>query len=156
MSHNSSWYHKEEPQHVKWVFSMVDTSITPALGYMELVLDRMAATLLLIIQQHTLPRTTLHSEEWAAYSLVQSLANFTRHESVNHSVEFVSASGVHTSNTESYWALAKLKQKRMKGVATEQLPSYLDEFMWRKRFGKNTSDTMENVVTHIADIYLSS
>ena len=142
---------------MKWVFGMVDTSITPALGYMEPVPDRIAATLLPIIQRHTLPKkTAIHSDEWAdysAYSRVQSLANFSRHESVNHSVEFVSASGVHTQNIESHWAQAKLKLKRMKGVAAEKLPSYLDEFMRRKRFAKNTSDAMENIVTHIADVY---
>ena len=105
---------------------------------------------------HTAEKTAIHPDEWAAYSAysrVQSLANFSRHESVNHSVEFVSASGVHTQNIESYWAQAKLKLKRMKGVAAEKLPSYLDEFMRRKRFAKNTSDAMENIVTHIADIY---
>ena len=118
---------------MKWMFGMVDTSITPALGYMESVPDRIAATLLPIIQRHTLPKkrpSTLMNGPTivpTAYSRLQSLANFSRHESVNHSVEFVSASGVHTQNIESYWAQAKLKLKRMKGVAAEKLPSYLDE-----------------------------
>ena len=36
-----------------WVFDMVDTSHTPALGYVQVVPQRDAAALLPIIQQHT-------------------------------------------------------------------------------------------------------
>ena len=56
-------------------------------------------------------------------------------------------------NVESYWARSKLKLKRMKGVAAEQLPSYLDAFMWRERFAKSTSDALENIIAYIAAIY---
>ena len=124
-----------------------------SVGYMKLVPDRTAVTLLPIIQCHVQPNTTIQSDEWAAYNRVQSLPNVNQHQTVNHSVEFVSASGVHTQNVESYWARSKLKLKRMKGVAAEQLPSYLDEFMWRERFAKSTSDALENIIAHIAAIY---
>ena len=46
-----------------------------------------------------------------------------------------------------------MKLKRMKGVRADQLPSYLDEFMWRERFGKTTSDTNNNIMAHIASFY---
>ena len=42
-----------------WVFGMVDTSQSPALGYMEVVSLRDAATLLPIIQAHTAPGTII-------------------------------------------------------------------------------------------------
>ena len=105
------------------------------MGYMEIVQDRTANTLLPIIQSHTLPNTTIHSDQWQSYSRVQTLPNVTTHVSVNHSLHFVDpATGVHTQNVESYRVRVKLKFKKMKGCHESQLPSYLDEFMWRERY----------------------
>ena len=56
-----------------WVFSMVDISHDPALGYMEIVQQRDAATLLPIINSHVAPGTTVWSDQWAAYNRVASL-----------------------------------------------------------------------------------
>ena len=46
-----------------WVFCLVDTSWTPALGYMEIVPQRDAATLLPLINAHVTPGTIIHSDE---------------------------------------------------------------------------------------------
>lgn len=119
---------------------------------MEVVPDRTAGTLLPIIQQPTLPGTTIHSDEWSAYRHVSTLPNIQRHRMVNHSLHFVAPNGVHTQNVESYWSCAKLKFKRMKGIRADQLPSYLDEFLWRKRFGKMPSEAMENIMEHITEL----
>ena len=137
-----------------WVFGMVDTSVTPSLGYMELVTDRQAATLLPIIQAHVATGTIIHSDEWRAYSRVAALPPVASHGTVNHSVNFVDpGTGVHTQNIESYWNKAKMKLKRMKGCHAEQLPSYLDEFMWRERFGTTSRDAWFNIVRDIAQQY---
>ena len=93
---------------------MVDTSQTPAVGYMELVPRRDAATLLPIIQQHVLPGTTIWSDQWPAYN-VSSLPGVAGHGVVNHSLHFVNPStGVNTQTVESYWNRVKTKFKRMK------------------------------------------
>ncbi len=110
-----------------WVFGLVDVSVSlsPALG---IVPNRTAATLLPIIQSHVAPGTIVHSDQWAAYNGVGSLPNVS---TVNHSVTFVDpVTGTHTQHVESYWNRCKTKFKRMKGVDSNQLPSYLDEFMW--------------------------
>ena len=113
---------------------MVDTSTSPALGYMEIVPDRSATTLLPIIQAHSAPGTIIHSDQWAAYNAIPTLPNVATHSVVNHSLRFVDpATGTHTQNVESYWNRVKTKFKRMKGCDGDQLPSYLDEFMWRER-----------------------
>ena len=107
----------------------------PALGYMQIVPDQTAQTLLPIIQRHTLPNTTVHSDQWQSYSRVQTLPNVSSYSAVNHSLHFVDpTTGVHTQNVESYWGRVKLKFKRRKGCQASQLPSYLDEFMWCKRY----------------------
>ena len=136
------------------MFGLVDTSQSPALGYMEVVARRDAATLLPIINTHTAPGTIVHSDEWAAYRNVQNLPNVSSHGTVNHSVTFVDpTTGVHTQNVESYWCRVKTKLKRMRGCHSHQLPSYLDEFMWRERYGETARDALEKIMRDIAQQY---
>ena len=136
------------------MFGMVDVSSRPALGYMEIVQQRTAAHLLPIIQQHTKPNTTVHSDQWRAYNNVAGLPNVAQHATVNHSLHFVDpATGVHTQHIESYWNRVKTKLKRMKGCHESQLASYLDEFMWRERYGCTSAATMDNIIGDIAREY---
>ena len=98
---------------------------------------RDAATLLPIIQSHTVPGTIIHSDQWRAYNSVNTIPAVASHHIINHSLHFVDpATGVHTQTVESYWNRVKTKLKRMKGCDGNQLPSYLDEFMWRERQGR--------------------
>ena len=98
-------------------------------SYMEVVSSQDAATLLAIIQAHTAPGTKIHSDQWSAYSGVASLP----HSVVNHSLHFVDpGTGTHTQNIENYWDRGKRRFKYMKGCDETELPSYLDEFMWRE------------------------
>ena len=133
----------------KWVFGIVDTSFSPSL---ELVPNRQAATLLPIIQARVARGTTVYSDEWSAYrQLSKRLLQVASHGTVNHSLHFVNpVSGVHMQNIESYWNRAKLKLKRMKGCHADQLPSYLDEFMWRERFGETSRNAWNNIILHIS------
>ena len=148
-------YHRgRHAQEEIWVFGMVDTSHEPALGYMQIVHKRDAATLLPIIQAHIATGTTIHSDEWAAYRNVNTLPGVAHHGTVNHSLNFVNpASGTHTQNVESYWNRVKGKLKRMKGCHAHQISSYLDEFMWRERHGRTGNAAMRNIMTEIAQQY---
>ena len=137
-----------------WVFGLVDTSHTPALGYMEVVTTRDANTLLPIIQAHIAPGTIVHSDEWHAYRRVSTLPSVSSHQTVNHSITFVDPiSGTHTQHIESYWNRTKTKFKRMKGCHSHQIPSYLDEFMWRERYGKTSKDAWISIIQDIAQQY---
>ena len=71
---------------------MYDTSKKPALGYMEIVPARDAAILLLIISARVHPGTIIHSDEWAAYNGVSQFVPVSGHQTVNHSVTFVTSS----------------------------------------------------------------
>ena len=128
------------------MFGMCDTSRRPSLGFMQVVQSRDANTLLPIIQAHIHPGTVIYSDSWRAYSNVQSLAGVVQHHTVNHSLHFVDpATGVHTQNTESYWQRVKTKLKRMRGCHKNQFSSYLDEFMWRERYGQTIDDVINNI-----------
>ena len=98
---------------------MADTPQTPAIGYMELVPQRDATTLLPVIQQHVFPGTTIWSDQWATYNNVGSLPGVAGH-------------GV-------------VKFKRMMGVSSAQLALHLDKLMWRERYGKTAGQTFNNV-----------
>ena len=132
---------------------MVDVSHSPALGYMQIVAQRDASTLLPIIQQHVAPDTIIHSDEWRVYSRVPVLPNVASHGTVNHSIEFINSNtGVHTENVESYWNRVKIKLKRMRGCPEMELSGYLDEFMWRERHGKSR-EAFHNILRDIAVQY---
>ena len=156
ISINLIWQHHRgrPPTSEVWVFGMVDTSHTPALGYMEIIPDKSAATLLPIIQAHTAPGTTIHSDEWRAYSRVGTLPPVASHLTVNHSLHFVDpATGVHTQHIECYWSRVKKRIKEMKGCHAHEISSYLDEFMWRERFGKTKHEALSGIFQDIALFY---
>ena len=147
-------HHRGRPTHSPvWVFGMVDMSQQPSLGYMEVVQSRDAATLHPIIQRHLHPGTTVWSDEWAAYNTIAALPNVATHAAVNHSLTFVAPSGTHTQNIESYWNRVKTKLKRMKGCHEHQLASYLDEFMYRERYGVFARQMFDSIMADIATQY---
>ena len=76
---------------------------------MQVVQQRIALTLLPIINAHIAPGTIVHTDEWMSYSCILSLPNDASHGMVNHLVTFVDpTTEVHTQNIESYWNLVKL------------------------------------------------
>ena len=120
----------------------------------SIVARRNTATLLPIIQRTVLPGTTVWSDQWSSYNRVGQIPGVVSHGVVNHSLTFVNqTTGVHTQAIESYWNRVKTKFKRMKGVSEAQLPSYLDEFMWRERHGKTSPSAFLSIVKHIAECY---
>ena len=66
------------PANPYWVFGMVDTSVTPALGIVRAVLDHFAATLLPVIQQNVVPGTIVWSDEWLHIILCLMWVNTTQ------------------------------------------------------------------------------
>ena len=101
--HKPKYHRGRAPQSEQWVFGLVDTSQSPALGFMEIVPRRDAQALLPIIQAHVQPGTTIHSDEWRAYNTVGELSGVSRHSTVNHSLHFVDpVTGVHNQHVESY------------------------------------------------------
>ena len=114
---------------------------------MRVVARRDAATLLQIIRRFVRPGSIVWSDEWRAYSQVATLPNVASHSTINHSVTFIDpTTGTHTQNAESYWNRVKIKLKRMKGSHEHQLPSYLDEFIWRERHGNTTRAAFDNII----------
>jgi hypothetical protein len=70
---------------------------------------------------------------------------------VNHSEQFVAGNGVHTQEIESLWNQIKAEVKIRRGFILEQLPGFLDEFMYRREFAQQ--DLFEVFLNHIAELY---
>ena len=50
-------------------------------------------------------------------------------------------------------ANVQIKLKRMRGCHADQLPGYLDEFMWRERHGLTASMAWVNIIRDISIQY---
>ena len=138
----------------RWVFGIYDT--TTKQGYITFVNNRDQATLLPIIEEIVLPGSIIHSDQWRAYNGIMQLPDPKpyRHLTVNHAANFVDPfTGVHTNHVEAMWSRAKRRFKIMNGTSEQLVPSYLDEFMWRERFGEDSSTAFDNLLTHIAMRY---
>ena len=137
-------------QHDTWVFGLYERQ--SGAGWIQFVPQRDAQTLVPIVQAMVRPGTTIHSDLWRAYNNLSNLGFV--HHTVNHSANFVDpATGVHTQSVEGYWSRAKQKIKAVYGSRLPFIPSYLDEFMWRERFGHNTGEAFANMLAHIAEHY---
>ena len=117
---------------------------------MQLVHTRDVTPLLPIICNHVAPGTIVHSDQWRAYDHVANLSLVARHQTINHLVDFVDPTcGVFTQHVESYWNRVEVKLKHMRGCHLQQLPGYLDEYMWRERHGKTGMEEFASIMQNI-------
>jgi hypothetical protein len=135
------------------------------LGVLEFVEDRRRETLFELIRKYVRGGTMIHSDSAAMYvnnatqqSHIVNIPTIPmppyQHQWVNHTNNFVDpATGAHTNHVEGFWKNAKKKNKEMCGTTEEMLPSYLDEFQWRQRWGKKTVHTFDNILSQIAHFY---
>ena len=86
-SHKAKYRHGRLPKEQIWVFGIVQTSYRPAMGFMEIVEDRSAETLLPIILNVVDKKLVIHSDEWKSYNEIQRSGY--EHKTVNHSLRFV-------------------------------------------------------------------
>jgi transposase len=116
------------------------------IGVAVVVSDRKSSTLIPLIQQYVLPGTRIYTDEWRGYLPLHQppfpLAYI--HETVNHSRWFRDENtGVHTNNVEAFWSSIKAKFKRMNGSLKSLTTSFLNEYMYRKRFFIGDADFVE-------------
>ncbi|CAI4221049.1 unnamed protein product [Auanema sp. JU1783] len=132
----------------QWVFGGICRETKECFLYS--VPDRSAKSLIQCINHSILPGTTIVSDCWRSYNGIESHPNHYSHLTVNHRYNFVDPeSGAHTNNIEGLWNVAKSKFKKMWGVHTKMLDSYLCEFMWRKRNqNKDLFDVIFDDINH--------
>ena len=135
----------------QWVFGGVQRG-SPDKCFMVAVDKRNADTLLPIIQEYVLPGTDIISDLWAAYRRIAELPEGYGHLTVNHSVNFVDpGSGAHTNTIEGSWQKLKQGNKKRFGTHEALFETYLQEFMWRRKFAG--VDAAFTFWSQVAEIY---
>lgn len=131
-----------------WVFGLYDNN--EKRGYLELVENREADTLIPIIQRWVLPGAIIHSDGWRAYNLLSSLG--FRHFVVNHRENFVDpTTGACTNHVEAFWSTIKKKLKRVAGSSGEMRWAHLDEALyrhWHRFKAKNVLNDLDTFLNH--------
>ena len=88
------------------------------------------------------------SDEWAAYGDLEQYGY--EHYTVNHSLNFVDPiTGATTNHVESGWQKLKISHVKRYGTARSMLSSYLFEWLWRQRFGREFG----TLIQHITEVY---
>lgn len=136
----------DHPAPVRWRFG----GVCPATqkGFLLMVPDSEASTLLPIIEEYVRPGSIIHTDGSASYS---GIAKMKVQPPYVHRVD--RATGGHTNHVEKYWGRANQKFKAMCGVQGSFVDSYLNEFQWREKFGKTGMDAFSNLLKHISVWY---
>lgn len=120
-------YHRGRKMPGTWVLGMIAEDGETRF---EVIADKSANTLCGVVKRNVRPGSFIHTDEWKSYKRLSRLGY--RHASVNHSVEFVSADGIHTQRIESQWRAVRRKFTRG-GIRHDDIPIYLHEYIWRRR-----------------------
>lgn len=134
----------------QWVFGGVCGETGEV--FLEKVPDRTAQTLLKVINRRIAPGTTIISDSWKAYNLIQNQEDKDyEHFRVNHRHHFVDPeTGAHTQTIESTWNQAKRRNKRQCGTSRTLLDTYLAEFAWRRMVKSRGRDPFEALLEDMA------
>ena len=113
---------------------------------------RNRATLEPIILRECALGSTIHSDEWSAYSNLNQIGY--NHSTVNHQHFFIDPNtNANTQSLERTWLDAKAKiERRMRGVPLANLQSHLDHFCW-KMLRKNAPDMFLAFLQDIVTVY---
>ncbi|XP_034237593.1 uncharacterized protein LOC117643053 [Thrips palmi] len=132
-----------------WVLGMIDEQTRQSvILYVE---KRDSATMIPEIQRHVKPGTTIWTDCWKAYNGLSRVGY--KHETVNHSKNFKSPTGVCTNLIEGHWNKLK-KHCRTKNVMNSKFFfEYVDEFMWIEKYGPDAYSKRYNMIQQIKEKY---
>jgi ISXO2-like transposase domain len=134
-------YHRgDHGKHTQsWVFGMIEE--VSGLNVLWMVDDRKRLTLTRLIRSHITIGATVKSDGWASYAALDEEGY--KHLTVNHSVKFVSDSGVHTQLIESLWSQVKSVLKAKRGTRKHFLAGYLDLYSFASLAKSENKTTLE-------------
>lgn len=140
LNHKVKAHRGRSPVRQTWASGLVDCSTVPAKGFMCLIEDKSASTILPIINRHVRFHSTIHTDEAKVYHVLSRDNNYI-HKSIIHKYNFVDyENSVHTQNIESYNNKVKLRIKAMKGIKSANRKNFLFEFSWLDNFSLNCYD----------------
>ena len=103
-----------------------------------------------LISRTVPPGSTINSDGAAVYKILDMM-NYT-HNTVIHSREFVTRTGIHTNWIESFWGNMKIKLKSKRGSQGRMLDGFIDEYLYRYNW-KNEGNLFQIMLTDITNYY---
>jgi transposase len=98
----------------------------------KVVADVKEKTLLPIVAERVLPKSTVYTDSYTSYDNVRWMGKSYRHERINHSAAIYVMGHVHTQTIEGFWSLLKRGIGGVyHSVSTKYLQSYCDEYTFR-------------------------
>ena len=100
--------------------------------------DAKGSTLLPLIAEHVLPKTTVYTDEWKGYDGVPYMKDADgkfasyKHRRIRHSAKVYVMGDIHTNSVEGFWSLIKRGIGGVyHAVSQKYLQNYLDEYAFR-------------------------
>lgn len=129
----------------RMVFAGLDT--TTNLGFVVSLPDRSTSTLLSLIETFILPGSTVHSYKRDVYK--------KKIGKIPVNPPFIHRMVNQLNAVKCMWGNCKTRLTAMQGLVSTRLPSYLDEFMWRQRYGRTHTEAFDNLLLHISQLYVT-
>lgn len=116
----------------QWIVGGIDESGNV---FMKITTIRNAQTLTDIILEWVQPGSIIWTDSWKGYRKLDEHGYL--HQTVNHTKEFVTEDGVHTNRIEATWGACKRKFAHIRNKRPNLMPSYLSEYVFKKKFNKD-------------------
>ena len=98
--------------------------------YTEIVPDIRKASLQKVIRGHVKLETVIHSDGWRGYQGLVDMG-YSKHYRVHHGVNEFARGNAHINGIESFWAFAKLRLIKFKGISKRTFFLHLKETEFR-------------------------
>jgi transposase len=94
--------------------------------------DVKGSTLLGLVKEHVLPKSTVFTDDFPSYDLLDRHINEYNHRRINHSEKIYVMGDVHTNTIEGFWSLIKTGIRGVyHSVGRHYLQTYLNEYSFR-------------------------
>jgi transposase len=94
--------------------------------------DVKGSTLLGLVKEHVLPKSTVFTDDFASYDVMDRHINEYNHRRINHSEKIYVMGDVHTNTIEGFWSLVKNGLRGVyHSVGRPYLQTYLNEYSFR-------------------------
>lgn len=124
-------------------------------GFLAPIVDRKAETLLPLIEKHILPGTEIHSDQSPEFNLIGDCMVKLKyqHEIFKSAADFVCpVTGDAINHAEVLWLKMRRRIEEMVigGSKDSAVQSYVDEFLWREKFGRSDFDAFYSILGEIS------
>ena len=110
--------------------------------------DVTRATVLPLIRQHVVPRTTVYTDEYRTYDTLPS--HGYSHRRIAHSLKVYVQGDVHTNTLEGFWSLVKRGIDGVYHAVSEKyLQSYLNEYTFRYNHRSDETPMFQTILSQI-------